>query len=66
MNALWLALIVTGGVALYWFVQARRLREELADARWALERALTIEVRPGAKIYSVPRRETPNRGGDAA
>ncbi len=66
MSPHWLALLVTGGVALYWFVQARQARAELADARWALERALTVEVRPGAKVYVVPRREEPKRGGDAA
>jgi hypothetical protein len=63
---IWLALIVTGGAAVFWFVRAKQARAERDDARWALKRALRIEVRPGAKVYAVPRRGTPNRGGDAA
>lgn len=62
----WLSLIVTAGVAVYWFRQARTARDELANARWALSRALNKELknRP-PKVYLMPRREEPKHGGAA-
>lgn len=61
---MWLSLIVTLGVAVYWFVQARKARDELFIAREIITKKLNQELktRP-SKIYLMPPRAG---GGDAA
>lgn len=64
----WIALIVTAGVAAYWFRQARIARDELANARWIIAEKLDKELKTRPpKVYMMPAKRAESAGGgDAA
>lgn len=46
MNALWLSLAITAGVAVYWNRRAAHFRSELAITQTLLDRAVVAETMP--------------------